>query len=145
MSTVRRHIEVDAQPSVALSTWSYFVSWIMTGHQRLACDELACVDAVRAGLVTFEPLDGDSRTDVIFNVDHDEENGPSRAVLEHNVDHDLVAFKDYVEVTGKHAGRPTRAQKKARVGEKAAHAHEHPHQHSGVEDEPLSNLHYFPM
>jgi len=138
MSTVRRHIEVDATPAVALSTWSYFVSWIMTGHQRLACDELACVDAVRAGLVAFEPVGGDSRTDVIFNVDYDEENGPSRAVLEHNVDHDLVAFKDYVEVAGKHAGRPTRA-------EKAAHAHEHPQPQSGAEDEPLSNLHYFPM
>jgi len=58
MSTVRRHIEVEAPPSVALATWSHVVRWIMTGHQRLACDELACVDAVRAGLVACEPLGG---------------------------------------------------------------------------------------
>jgi len=145
MPNVRRHIEVDATPSVALSTWTYFVSRVMSGHERLSCDRLVCVDAVRAGLVAFEPLDGDGRTDVIFNLDCDEDAGPSRAVLEHSVDHDLVAFKDYVEVAGKHAGRPTPAEKTASAGEKAAHAHEHPHQHSGVEDEPLSNLHYFPM
>jgi hypothetical protein len=144
MSTVRRHIEVEASPSVALAAWSHFARWIMTGHQRLACDELACVDAVRAGLVAFEPADG-GRTNVIFNVDYDEEHGPSRAVLEQNVARDLVVFKDYVEVAGKHAGRPTQAEKKARAGEKAAHAHEHPQRQSGAEDEPLSNLHYFPL
>lgn len=41
----------------------------MTGHQRLACDELAGVDAVRAGLVALEPVGGGSRTTVIFNVE----------------------------------------------------------------------------
>jgi len=144
MSTVRRHIEVAAPPSVALATWSHFTRSVMNGHQRLACDELACVDAVRAGLVAFEPADG-GRTNVIFNVDYDEEHGPSRAVLEQNVARDLVVFKDYIEVADKHAGRPTQAEKKARAGEKAAHAHEHPQRQSGAEDEPLSNLHYFPL
>lgn len=69
MSTVRRHIEVDAPPSVARATWSHLPRWLMTGHQRLACDELASVDAVRAGLVAFEPVDGGSRTAMIFNVE----------------------------------------------------------------------------
>ena len=100
MSTVSRHIEVHAPPSVALATWSHFVRWVMNGRQRLACDELACVDAVRAGLVSFEPVDAGSRTDVIFNLECDEENGPSREVLEQNVARDLVVFKDYIERGG---------------------------------------------
>ena len=69
MPTVHRQIQVEASPSVALATWEHFVRWIMTGHQRLACDELACVDAVRAGLVSVEPADGGDRTTVSFNID----------------------------------------------------------------------------
>ena len=64
MSTVNRHIEVEAPPSIALATWSHFVRSVMNGRQRLACDELACIDAVRAGLVAFAPVDGGGRTTV---------------------------------------------------------------------------------
>ena len=143
MSTVRRHIEVEASPSVALATWSHFARWIMTGHQRLACDELACVDAVRAGLVAFEPADG-GRTNVIFNLDYDEENGPSRAVLEQNVARDLVVFKDYIERGGNQVGKPTRAEKQAMVEDEERHNHEQLHRHIGAEDEPVAYGDHFP-
>ena len=144
MSTVSRHIEVDLPPSEALAAWPYFTRWIMTGHQRLACDELACVDAVRAGLVAFEPVDGGSRTDVIFNVDRDEENGPSLAVLEQNVARDLVVFKDYVERGGNQVGKPTIAEKKAMIEDQERRSHDQLHRHLGAEDEPVAYGDHFP-
>jgi len=144
MSTVCRHIEVEVPPSVALATWSHFARWIMSGHQRLACDELACVDAVRAGLVSFEPLKGGSRTDVIFNLDYDEENGPSRAVLEQNLARDLVVFRDYIEHGGNQVGKPTRAEKQAMVEDQERASHKQVHRHVGVEDETADFRHHFP-
>ena len=143
MSTVRRHIEVAAPPSVALATWSHFTRSVMNGHQRLACDELACVDAVRAGLVAFEPADS-GRTNVIFNLDYDEENGPSRAVLEQNVARDLVIFKDYIERGGNQVGRPTRAEEQAMVEDQERHSHEQLHRRIGAEDEAVSYQDHFP-
>jgi len=143
MSTVRRHIEVAAPPSVALATWSHFARWIMSGHQRLACDELACVDAVRAGVVAFEPAEG-GRTTVVFNLECDEENGPSRAVLEQNVARDLVVFKDYIERGGNQVGKPTRAEKQAMVEDQERHSHEQLHRRIGAEDEPVAYQDHFP-
>ena len=139
MSTVSRHIEVDAPPSVALATWSHFVRSVMSGRQRLACDELACVDAVRAGLVSFEPVNAGSRTSVIFNLECDEENGPSREVVEQNVARDLVLFKDYIERGGNQVGKPTSDEERAMIEDEARRehqpAHEHEvHGHAGAED-----------
>jgi hypothetical protein len=144
MSTVQRHIEVDASPSVTLATWSHFVRWIMTGHQRLACDELACVDAVRAGLVSFEPLDDGARTTVLFTIDCDDENGPSQAVLEQNVARDLVVFKDYIERGGNQVGKPTRAEKKAMSDDEERRGHGQLHVHIGAEDEAIAYQDHFP-
>ncbi|MBE3033305.1 MAG: hypothetical protein IMZ74_08920 [Actinobacteria bacterium] len=115
MSTVRRHIEVEAPPSVAL-----------------------------AGLVAFEPLDGGGQTDVIFNVDCDEETGPSRAVLERNVARDLVVFKDYIERGGNPVGKPTMAEKKAIIEDEERHKHEQLHRHIGAENEPVAYRDHFP-
>jgi len=115
MSTVRRHIEVEAPPSV-----------------------------VRAGLVDFEPVDGGGRTTVIFNVDCDEESGPSRAVLEQNVARDLVVFKDYIERGGNQVGKPTMAEKQAMIDDQERHSHEQLHRHIGAEDEPISYQDHFP-
>ncbi len=144
MSTVSRHIEVQAPPSVALATWSHFVSSVMNGHQRLACDELACVDAVRAGLVAFEPVGGGSRTSVIFRVDYVEEGGPSQAVLEQNVARDLVVFKDYLERGGNQVGKPTKAEQQAMVEDEERHTHQQLHRRIGAEDEPVSYQDHFP-
>jgi hypothetical protein len=142
MSTVRRHIEVEAPPSVALATWSHFARWIMTGHQRLACDELACVDAVRAGLVSFEPADN-GHTTVVFVLDSDDE-GPSRAVLEQNLARDLVVFKDYIERGGNQVGRATANEKKAMVEDEERHDHQQLHRHIGAEDEAVAFVDHFP-
>jgi len=148
MSTVRRQIEVAAPPSVALATWSHFVRWIMSGHQRLACDEFACVDAVRAGLVSFEPAGGGGRTTVIFNLDCDEEDGPSRAVLEQNVVRDLVVFKDYIERGDNWVGKPTKAERQAMVEGEERHKGEpvrdhEVHGHAGVEDSSVNFRNHF--
>ena len=144
MSTVRRHIEVHAPPSVALATWSHFVSSVMNGRQRLACDELACVDAVRAGLVSFEPVNAGSRTDVIFNLECDEENGPSREVLEQNVARDLVVFKDYIERGGNQVGKPTRDEEQAMAEDDERHSHQQLHRRIGAENEAVSYQDHFP-
>ena len=116
----------------------------MSGHQRLTCDELACVDAVRAGLVAFEPVDGGGRTTVIFNVDCDEECGPLREVLEQNVARDLVVFKDYIERGDNWVGKPTRAEKQAIIEVQERHSHEQLHRHIGAEHEPVSYQDHFP-
>ena len=144
MSTVRRHIEVEAPPSVALATWSHFVRWIMSGHQRLACDDLACVDAVRAGLVSFEPVGGGGRTTVIFKLDCDEECGPLRDELEQNVARDLVVFKDYIERGDNWVGKPTRAEQQAMIEDQERHSHEQLHRHIGAENELVSYQNHFP-
>lgn len=144
MSSVRRHIEVEAVPSVALATWSHFIRWVMSGHQRLACDELACVDAVRAGLVSFEPVDGGSRTDVIFTVDWDEESGLSLAVVQQNVARDLVVFKAYIEVGGHQVGKPTKAEAQALLEDEERHNHEPVQGHVGFEDKTANFRNHFP-
>jgi hypothetical protein len=144
MPTVHRSIVVHAPPSVALATWSHFVRWIMSGHQRLACDELACVDAVRAGLVSFEPVDGAGGTTVIFNIECEEECGPLRDVLEQNVARDLVVFKDYIERGDNWVGKPTRAERQAMVEDQERHGHEQLHRRIGAEGEPVSYQDHFP-
>jgi hypothetical protein len=144
MSTVHRHIEVDAPPSVTQATWPHFASWVMTGHQRLACDELACVDAVRVGLVSFEPVGDGSRTTVGFTVERDEGEGPAREILEQNVARDLVLFKDYVEREGGRRGKPTAAGKKALIEDEERHTHEPLRRHIAAEDEPVSYVDHFP-
>jgi hypothetical protein len=143
MSTVRRHIEVEASPEVTLAAWSHFVRWIMSGHQRLACDELTCVDAVRAGVVAFAPAGG-GRTDVIFTIDCDEESGPTQEVIEQNVARDLVVFKDYIERVGHDAGRATRAEKQAMSEDEERHSHQQLHRRIGAEDEAVSYQDRFP-
>jgi hypothetical protein len=149
VSTIHRHIEVQAPPSVALATWSHFVRWVMTGHQRLACDELACVDAVRAGLVRFEPVEGGSRTDVSFNLECDEEGGPSRAALERSLDRDLVVFKDYMERGDNWVGKPTRAERRAMIEDEGRHQgglvpEREVHGHVGAEDQSVNFRNHFP-
>jgi hypothetical protein len=144
MSTVSRHIEVDAPPSVALATWSHFVRSVMSGRQRLACDELACVDAVRAGLVSFEPVNAGGRSDVIFKLEYDAENGPSREVLEQNVARDLVVFKDYIERGGNQVGKPTRAEEQAMVEGEERRSHQQLHRRMGAENEAVSYQDHFP-
>lgn len=143
MSTLSRQIDVDAPVAVTSATWSHFVKSVMTGHQRLACDELACVDAVRAGLVRFEPA-SDDRTTVVFTLEDDGPGGPSPQVLEQNMTRDLVWFKDYVERGDNQAGKPSRAEKRDILEHDTRKRHETLHTHIAGEGEVQSYTDRFP-
>lgn len=95
MATIQQQIDVAADADHVRQTWSRFVQWAHTGPGRLACDELACVDAVRAGLVDFVPAPGGGTT-VVFRLE-EQDGGPSPLELRRHLGHDLVVFKDYVE------------------------------------------------
>ncbi len=122
---IQQQIEVAADPAVVRSTWSRFVQWAHTGPGHLLCDDLACVDAVRAGLVDFVPA-ANGRTIVIFRMD-ELEAGPSPAELKRQLGHDLVVFKDYVERSGLVERKPTQVEEAAyeieagRKGDKPRH------------------------
>ena len=98
MATIQQQIEVAADPALVRSTWSHFVEWAHTGPGHLLCDDLACVDAVRSGLVDFVPTT-DGRTTVIFRM-NDLQDGPPPEDMKRELGHDLVVFKDYVERSG---------------------------------------------
>ncbi len=98
MATIQQQIEVAAEPALVAANWGRFIRWAHTGPGHLACDELACVDAVRSGLVDFVPAAG-GRTTVIFHVERPDA-GPAPEELERQLGHDLVMFKDYVERSG---------------------------------------------
>jgi hypothetical protein len=105
MATIQQQIEVADDPALVASSWARFIQWAHTGPSRLLCDEVACVDAVRSGLVSFAPT-ASGRTRVIFRLDEPEE-GPSRVDLKRQLGHDLVVFRDYVERSGLADRKPT--------------------------------------
>ena len=76
MATIQQQIEVAADPALVRSTWAHFIQWAHTGPGHLVCDDLACVDAVRSGLVDFVPA-ANGRTTVIFRME-EVEGGPGR-------------------------------------------------------------------
>ena len=89
------------------------------------CDDLACVDAVRAGLVDFVPTQN-GRTTVIFRMD-EVQDGPPPEEIKRQLGHDLVVFKDYVERSGLIQRKPTETEETAleiesdRKGDKPRH------------------------
>ena len=125
MATIQLQIEVAADPALVGATWTRFIQWAHVGPGHLVCDELACVDAVRAGFVDFVPAQ-DGRTTVIFRMD-EVENGPPPEEIKRELGHDLVVFKDYIERSGPVDRRPTEVEKAAvkiesdRRGDKPRH------------------------
>ncbi|HEY5169269.1 MAG TPA: hypothetical protein VIK03_07745 [Thermoleophilia bacterium] len=125
MATIQQQIEVAADPALVGSTWSRFIQWAHTGPGHLVCDDLACVDAVRAGLVDFVPT-GNGRTTVIFRID-EVQDGPPPEEIKRQLAHDLVVFKDYVERSGLIKRKPTETEDAAfeiesdRKGDKPRH------------------------
>jgi hypothetical protein len=105
MATIQQQIDVTEDAAVVRSVWSRFIQWAHTGPGHLVCDELACVDAVRSGLVDFVPA-GNGRTTVIFRME-EAEGGPPSDELKRQLGHDLVVFKDYVERSGLIDRKPT--------------------------------------
>lgn len=98
MATIQQEIEVAEDPALVRSTWGRFIEWARTGPGHLVCDELACTDAVRSGLVDFVPAQF-GRTTVIFRME-ESESGPPADELRRQIGHDLVVFKDYIERSG---------------------------------------------
>jgi hypothetical protein len=125
MATIRREIEIEGPPSVVSAGWERFVAWVLIGPRRLLCDEIACVDAVRTGRVSFTPSAG-GNTSVTFSLPDADDELPADA-LGRQLGQDLVVFKDYVERGGMAAGRPTSVEEIAlekdaqRRGDKPRH------------------------
>lgn len=126
MATIQeQQIEVAADPTLVRSSWGRFIEWARTGPSRLACDEIACVDAVRAGRVDFQPTASGS-TSVVFLV-VDTLGGSSPEELRRQLSHDLVVFKDYVERSGLGVRKPNDTEEAAheveavRRGDKPRH------------------------
>ena len=111
MATIQQQIEVAADPAHVRSIWVHFIEWAHTGPGHLLCDELACVDAIRSGLVDFVPATN-GRTTVIFSLDGIQD-GPDPAEVKRRLGHDLVVFKDYVERSGLVMRKPTGAEEAA--------------------------------
>jgi hypothetical protein len=111
MATIQQQIEVAADPALLRSSWSRFIQWAHTGPGHLVCDELACVDAVRSGLVDFVPAPP-GRTIVIFRIE-EAEGGPPPDELRRRIGHDLVVFKDYIERSGLISRRHTVTERAA--------------------------------
>jgi hypothetical protein len=142
MATIRRQIAVDAAPSVVAATWSRFIEWAHHGPSRLACDELACVDAVRAGLVSFEPS-ATGRTTVTFSIDP-EPGGPAAELLGHQLGHDLVVFKDYMERSGNRVGKPTPREEREMVAAEGRREHRPNGETQSERDESIAYTDHFP-
>ena len=142
MPTIRRQIQVNAAPSVVSATWSRFIEWAHHGPSRLACDELSCVDAVRAGLVNFEPS-ATGHTTVVFSLDA-EADGPSGDVVNRQLGHDLVVFKDYVERSGNQVGKPTPAEERAMVSADDRQSHRPSREKLSERDETVAYTDHFP-
>jgi hypothetical protein len=125
MATIQQQIEVAADPALVASNWGRFIQWAHTGPGHLVCDELACVDAVRSGLVDFVPAAG-GRTTVIFRTEQPD-SGPAPGELKRQLGHDLVVFKDYIERSGLVDRKVTETDKAAyeiesgRKGDKPRH------------------------
>jgi len=111
VASIEQQIEVAADLALVRSTWSRFIEWAHTGPGHLVCDDLACVDAVRSGLVDFAPAAG-GRTTVVFRMD-EVGNGPSPDEIKRRLGRDLVVFKDYVERSGLVDRKPTVAEETA--------------------------------
>jgi hypothetical protein len=111
MATIQQQIDVAADPAHVRSTWGRFIEWAHTGPGHLVCDDLACVDAVRSGLVDFVPTTA-GRTTVVFRLEEGLD-GPAPEEIRRRLGHDLVVFKDYVERSGLADRKPTVAEETA--------------------------------
>ena len=102
MSDVRRSVDVPAPLDDVVGAWEHFLDSVLTGRRRLACDEIACVNAVEIGAVSFEEAESGG-TRVTFKASvpddlyDDERITAERELLDGNVARDLVLFWDYIE------------------------------------------------
>ncbi len=125
MATIQQQIEVAADRLLVGSAWARFIQWAHTGPGHLLCDDLACVDAIRSGLVDFVST-ATGGTTVILRME-EVESGPPPEELRREIGHYLVVFKDYLERSGLVHRKPTETEKAAfeveagRRGDKPRH------------------------
>jgi hypothetical protein len=101
MTEVRRSVDVPAPLNEVEEAWQQFLDGVLTGRRRLACDELACVNPVGAGSVSFENAEAGA-TQVTFMATlpddiREDDLEAQRELLEGKIAHDLVMFWDYIE------------------------------------------------
>jgi hypothetical protein len=142
MAAIQQQIDVAAQPTDVRTIWGHFVEWAHTGQAHLLCSDLACVDAVRSGLVEFVPTTN-GRTTVIFRM-LSEDNGITPEELKRQLGHDLVVFKDYVERSGLAHRRPTNVEEVAMETESDRHGDPPRHTQLSSEDGTTFWRHHFP-
>lgn len=142
MATIHQQIEVAADPAYVRSTWSRFIEWVHTGPGHLLCDQLACVDAVRSGLVRFAPA-GNGGTTVAVDMER-ADGGPSPADLRRELGHDLVMFKDYVERSGRKLGKPTPLEEREMVAAQDRAQHRPAAERQSERDESVAYTDHFP-
>ena len=128
MDTIRRELAIDAPPSETRASWDHFLQWVRTSQHRLACDELACTDAVGTGAVRFAQGEGGS-TQVVVEVRT--EGSPPADVLSQQVIHDLLVCKDWTE--RRRGGKPSAAEHRSRLRDDARH-NEPAHLHTSKEN-----------
>ncbi len=96
MPALRQSIEVAASVEDAHSAWPHFLEWVLVGSRRFSCNELACVDAVASGAVSFLSM-GDHSL-VTFELERQGEfELLQEEQLSHDLWHDLMLFKQYME------------------------------------------------
>jgi hypothetical protein len=99
MIPIRQSIEVDAPVGDVAAEWPRFIEWALVGPNRLACNELVCVDPARSALVRFEEhAPGHARVEVELELPHASDDGDGSADgFEDRLRHDLLLFKEHVE------------------------------------------------
>ena len=96
MSAICQSIDIAAPVDHVRGAWPDFLEWVLVGSRRFSCSELACVNAVDSGAVRFR-ADGDNAT-VTFELEKDGDLGGLREEqLSHDLWHDLMLFKEYIE------------------------------------------------
>lgn len=104
METIHQTLVVATQVETAASSWPRFIESMLGGKERLACDQLMCVDAVSLGLVHFESA-GEGRALVTFEVSAEQaratlgetHDADLMAAVDDTLRRDLLRFKDYIE------------------------------------------------
>ena len=121
MATIQQQIEVAAEPALVSSNWGRFIQWARTGPGHLVCNEVACVDAVRSGLVDFVPAAGGAQTTVVFRMEAPAD-APSPDELQRRLRPDLVVFKDYIDAADWFVARSPRPTGPRSISSPAARA-----------------------
>ena len=143
MTEVRRSVDVPAPLNDVEEAWQRFLDSVLIGRRRMACDELACVNAVEAGYVSFEDADSGG-TRVSFRVNlpddlYDEDRlQAERELLDGNVARDLVLFWDYIESGDYRRDRATHETAMALHEDELRRSHGRRHESAGIDQDALS-------